>query len=88
MAKKKAARTGMDLLWILSPFPTFVASSIIVTYNSSMILVYFCKRHIAKIDHYGNGNSNGIIEVSGFFCGNIEDTIFLELVSSSNSMSC
>lgn len=52
-----------------------------------MILVYFCPNHTTKIKYYGNGNSNGIIEVT-VFGGNIADTIFLLIVSSSTSISC
>jgi hypothetical protein len=51
-------------------------------------LVYFCPNHTIRNKYYGNGNSNGIIEVTVFFGGNIADTIFSGLVSSSTSISC
>lgn len=48
----------------------------------------FVKSNVTKITLYGNGNSNGIIEVTVFFSGNIEDTVFLGLISSSILTSC
>lgn len=48
----------------------------------------FVKSNVTIIIHYGNGSSNGIIEVTVFFGGNIEDTVFLGPVSSSILTSC
>lgn len=46
------------------------------------------KSNVTKFVYYGNGNSNGIIEVTVFFGGNIGDTIFLGLLSLSILTSC
>lgn len=48
----------------------------------------FCKLNVTKVTNYGNGNSNGIIEDIVFFGGNIDDTVFLGLISSSASTFC
>jgi hypothetical protein len=48
----------------------------------------FVQFDVTKVIYYGNGNSNGIIEVTVFLGGNIDDTVFLGLISSSISTSC
>lgn len=48
----------------------------------------FLSKYHVKNKGYGNGNSNGIIEVTIFLGGNIDATVFLALVSSSTSTSC
>jgi len=53
-------------------------------YNPGLVL---SKYHV-KIKDYGNGNSNGIIEVIVFFGGNMDATVFLALISSCISTSC
>lgn len=50
--------------------------------------LFLSKLSVTKVTNYGNGNSNGIIEDIEFFGGNIDDTVFLGLISSSVSTSC
>ena len=50
--------------------------------------IFLSKLSVTKVTNYGNGNSNGIIEDIVFFGGNIDDTVFLGLISSSASTSC
>lgn len=53
-----------------------------------VVLSFLSKLGVTKVTNYGNGNSNGIIEDIVFFDGNIDDTVFLGLISSSASTSC
>ena len=50
--------------------------------------LFLSKLSVTKVTNYGNGNSNGIIEDIVFLGGNIDDTVFLGLISSSASTSC
>lgn len=50
--------------------------------------IFLSKLSVTKVTNYGNGNSNGIIEDILFFGGNIDDTVFLGLISSSALTSC
>lgn len=53
-----------------------------------VVLSFLSKLGVTKVTNYGNGNSNGITEDIVFFGGNIDDTVFLGLISSSASTSC
>lgn len=55
---------------------------------TNVVLSFLSKLSVTKVTNYGNGNSNGIIEDIEFFGGNIDDTVFLGLISSSASTSC
>lgn len=50
--------------------------------------IFLSKLSVTKVTDHGNGNSNGIIEDIVFFGGNIDDTVFLGLISSSALTSC
>lgn len=55
---------------------------------TNVVFLFLSKLSVTKVTNYGNGNSNGIIEDIVFLDGNIDDTVFLGLVSSSASTSC
>ena len=55
---------------------------------TNVVFLFFVQVNVTKVINYGNGNSNGIIEDIVFFGGNIDDTVFLGLISSSASTSC
>lgn len=55
---------------------------------TNVVLSFLSKLSVTKVTNYGNGNSNGIIEDIVFLGGNIDDTVFLGLISSSASTSC
>ena len=55
---------------------------------TNVVLSFLSKLSVTEVTNYGNGNSNGIIEDIVFFGGNIDDTVFLGLISSSALTSC
>lgn len=84
-------------MYRLSPVLTAIFNSNTVLYDkinfknmwiTNVVLSFLSKLSVTKVTNYGNGNSNGIIEDIVFFGGNIDDTVFLGLMSSSVSTSC